>query len=292
MENQEKGIRTLIPPKETYNFSHGIHRYKLHDDTLVTAVSAQTWSEYIKYLSQITDKDRLVVSPELMTFTGQPLAEVNSARQTIEKRIEEIKEMSKKRKQVLFLLGTPTFPAKGKPRNSILYIQNGKIIGSTNKRSGVTPAERDYFDLPAEEPAALIPGTNIGVLICADLSTASLYMQPNLNDRTLKMAGRENLIGSKPTFLHPNAKSLLLPSCWGIGANKSFLKHTSPDEYYRHQLRTTATHVFNRSQLEEIVVIDRIPLVGEELKPLTSTKPYNAFLQREDGLPSDGYVWS
>lgn len=267
--------------KETYNPTHEVHRYRLRGGEVVAAVSAQTWPEFINHLSQIGDDDNLVVSPELMTFTGQPLVEVDSARQLIETRVNEVRERSKKHPNSVFLLGTPTFPETGKPRNSVVYIRGGEIIGCTNKRSAPTYQEREYFDLPAEEPPALVPGTSIGVLICADLATTSLYLRlGSPSEQALRMVGRASLIGKKPTFIHPKAKSLVLPSCWGVGGMREFIEPGNADSYYRAQLRAIAAHVLRDTPVQEIVVSDRVPVVGEELKPSTPTKPCNAFLER------------
>jgi len=266
--------------EEAYNHTHEIHRYRLRGGEIVAAVSARTWPEYIGYLSRVSDEDKFVISPELMTFPDRPLSEIAGARQLIEARVEEVREISKKHPRATFLLGTPTFPETGKPRNSVVFIRNGEVVGSTNKRSGAIPEERRYFDLPAEEPAALVPGTSTGVLICADLATAAMYLRSaSPPERVLRLAGRSNLIGTCPTFLHPQAESLVVLSCWGIGARPGFVKPGAADEYYRSQLRSIAAQVLRESSVQEIVMADRVPIVEEKLKPITPTKPFNALLR-------------
>ncbi len=268
--------------RETQRFTHGVHRFQLADNQMVTAISAQTWSEFIGYLSQITEEDKLVVSPELMTFTGQPLEEVMETRKTIENRVDEVGKKSEEYPQTLFLLGTPTFPEKGKPRNSVAFIQNGTIVGQANKRSGGSAAEYENFDLVTEEPAVLVPETGIGLLICADLSSLSILESPRAEE-ILRRIGRVNMIGANPAnFIHPEAKSLLVISCWGVGGRRRLIKPGKADEYYLVQLRGPVDKVMKTfPQIKEVLNVDRIPLMAEKDLPYTPTHPFNAFYKRK-----------
>ena len=281
MNNQE--TRRPTHPKESYTHEHGLHRLNFSSGETVTAVSAQTWSGYLSYLKQINRRDKLVVSPELMTFTGRPLHEVSKARDEIENRIDEIKKFSIQHPNTTFLLGTPTFEMT-KPRNSILVIKVGEVIGQTHKRSGATAKERDNFDLPVEELPMIIPGTDIGVLICADLATTSIFLRPGQDqeifNEALRRSGRESFVGKQPTFLHPQTKKLILPSCWGVGGNQQLIKPGDANNYYKLQLRNLAWSLFENSKLEEIIIVDRTPIMPPNLQPFTSTKPYNGIIQK------------
>jgi len=268
---------------KTENLFHGIHHYTLQNGETIAALSAQTWPEYLEYLSQVTDEDGLVVSPELITFTGQPLDEVRENRELIEARIEEVKEESRKHPSTLFLLGTPTFPEKGKPRNSVVFVQNGGLISQAHKRTGATSKEYKTFDLLAEEPPSLIPETNIGLLICADIFSLLIFnsSQEGIEER-LRLFGKSNLIGAKPTFIHPEAKNLLVMSCWGVGGNRRWVKQVGPNQYYLEALRECAEGAMKMyPQLEAIIQVDRTPLMAEKDLPFTPTHPFNAFYQRK-----------
>lgn len=271
------------PPQESYIHKHGLHRLTFSSGEVVTAISAQTWSEYLSYLKQINKQDKLVVSPELITFAGQPLHQVGESKKKIESRINQITDLSTQYPNTTFLLGTPSFKTP-KPRNTILVIENGQVLGKTHKRSGATQAERNNFNLPVEEPPFLIPGTNIAVLICSDLATSSLYSRPHLDkdifNTTLERIGRESFIDKNPTFIHTHAKKLILPSCWGVGGNQELMKPRDANSYYHLQLRNLAWALFNNSQLEEIIIVDRTPIMSTKDQPYTPTKPYNGLIQK------------
>ena len=279
-KTSERAQKLLPLEERSLDFEHGVHRYQFGNE-MVVAVSAQTWADFTDSLSKVAADDRLVVSPELMTFTGQPLDELMDTRQIIENRVEELKEASKEHPQALFLLGTPTFPPKGKPRNSVLFIKNGREVGQTNKRSGATQTERENFDLLAEEQAVLVPGTNIGILICADLPTITIFRSDNEDD-LLRLLGRENFIGKTPTFIHPKARSLLVVSCWGVGGNRDFMRLGEANTYYLAQLRGVVAHIMRvYPQIEEVLQVDRTPLMEKDDLPYTPTHPFNAHFQQK-----------
>lgn len=185
-------------PKESYVLEYGVHRFKLSDGTTITGVSSSDWKDYITLLNEIIPKDTVVVSPELITYTGKPFWKIQKSRGEIEEKIQYLTNFSRKFPETIFLLGTPTFTNESeKPRNSIVVVRNSEIIAITNKRSGATPEESENFDMIANEKPLLIPETNIAILICADMPTATMYLRPmgsELN-RVLAMSGKTNLIG-------------------------------------------------------------------------------------------------
>lgn len=280
MGNKQEGRK---PPaiRENYAPSHGIHRWSLKTGEVITAISARTWNDFANHPPGLTNEDKIVISPELMTFTGQPLDQVTSLRDEIEMRIDEIKRISARHPETTFVLGSPTFGQAKRPRNSAIFAKSGQILGITNKRSGATPAEKEAFDLPVNEPPTLIPQTQISALICCDLATQSILGRGMEKDeKLLALIGREEFFGFESSLVHPEAKTLVVPSCWGIGGNKELIGK-DPDEYYRLQLRNTAWQVlWQNPQIEEIVVVDRTPLVGEELRSITPSRPFNAHFQR------------
>lgn len=270
-------------PKETYKREHGIYRWQLSSGNKVTALSAQTWQAFSSLLRRITIEDEIIVSPELMTFAGQPLETVLDTKEDIQGRVSEVLTFSKKFPNSFFLLGTPTFDKSEKPKNSVVFIKNGVVIGSTSKRSGATEEERSNFSFVANEPPALVPGTKLGLLICSDVSTASISFNEDTQrlKRVLELSHKDNLIGIKPTLIDPVAEDLIVPSCWGVGGNLNWMRGFDPDDYYRLQLRNISFYVFSQhNTLREIVIIDRVPLMEEWLQRFTPDKPYNALLQR------------
>ncbi|MBU1326933.1 hypothetical protein KKB64_00870 [Patescibacteria group bacterium] len=280
MNDFEKFFSSLFD--ETYKKFYGVHRWKL-GQTALAAVSSPGWASFVEHLQILSPADTFVVSPELITTTEIGTDEVVPARALIEERIDYVKTVSAHMPATIFLLGTPVFGDRENPTNSVLYLKAGGIIGQANKRSGVTEWEKAHFTFMAEEPPSLVPGSDIGVLICADLATATLYLRNELvNERVLQLGGRDNLIGAHPRFIHPKARTLVVPSCWGIGANQNLVAKVNHDEYYRLQLQAISASVLRHSpELEHIVVVDRCPEGPFSPQEFFATKPLNVLFKRK-----------
>jgi len=260
---------------------NGIQQYALSDQTKITGVSANSWGEFCLLLEETGDNSPIVVSPELITYANEPFVDLVNNRVLIEERIERVLEFSKFREGTLFILGTPLFVENEKPRNSALLIQNGGIVGVTNKRSGATKMENESFDLVPEEPPLLIPGTKTALLICADLPTACLCLHPDdrFFERTLELSNRRQLIGKKVSLLPDEATSLLVIACWGVGG--SCVKRDKANEYYEYQLRNIVWNLMRETRIKEVVVVDRVPKgVPAETKDLTPDIPYNGLFRK------------
>lgn len=253
----------------TYYHTYGVFRFPIKEQgeenrtPAVTAVSAHTWSHFRHLLAtKISAVDRLVVSPELITVAGEMFDGYRyRIKRLVEERVGELLRFSQRYPETIFLLGTPTFRHDHKPKNSVVFVQSGKVLGQTNKRSSATEWERTAFELVAEEPAVLVPqqGT-IGVLICADLATTSIHRLCH-SEEVLRECGRGNMIGVNPTFIHPSAKILIVTSCWGVGGNKRLGAGVpNPTAYYQAQLGAISRRVLTYyPNLEKIIVVDRAP---------------------------------
>jgi len=269
------------PPIEKYFFESGVYRYVLNDGSGITGISADSWGAYYRLLEKTIDSDKIVASPELITQVGVGFADLHRKRSLIEARLEQVLNFSRSRKETLFILGTPLFVNNDKPRNSAVLIKNGEIIGVTNKRSGATDEERKCFELVAEEPPLLLPGTQTSLLICADLPTASLYSHPtdDHTDRILELSNRANLIGKEVRCIHPLARNVLMISCWGVGG--TFVRRGKADEYYRLQLRNISWRLMRETKIGEIVIVDRVPIdVTANERELTPKYPYNGIIRK------------
>ncbi len=250
---------------------------------MITGVSSPGWADFTRNLNKLSSRDVCVVSPELITATELKTDDLRPARAVIEERIDDVKKVSARMPTTTFLLGTPVFTADEKPTNSVLYLKAGRITGRTNKRSGITEWEKNQFTFVPEEPPSLIPGSDISVLICADVSTVTLYVRNEfVSERILQLGGRENLIGTDPHFIHRQAKTIVVPSCWGIGANRNYAGNYNPDIYYQMQLKSISTSVLMAvPRLEQILVVDRCPDVPPGLHSYITTKPLNALFTRK-----------
>jgi hypothetical protein len=271
--------RTQLPFSEEYRPSYGVHRWTLLDGTKVTGVSAATWADFKSSLQQITQSDTLVVSPELIIEADLDAQSINP--ELINSRIGELSQISTAFPDTIFLVGTPVYDQdQNLPTNSMLMIKDGKQIGRVNKRTAASPEEFGAYHLIAEEKPTLIPGTSIGVLICSDLPTSTLYLFGEiLTDHVLSELGKSNLIGTHPEFIPPQATSLIVPSCWSSGGN-GHLTSQNLDRYYQVNLRNISGRILRKTNLLQIAVVDRLPL--DEPPEKTPKQPFNALFTKNN----------
>lgn len=267
--------------------NYGIIRWNLKDQKIkkLTGISADKWTDFTNNLSQINEFDKLIVSPELITCTEIESENVTESKELIESRIEQTKKFSMNFPETTIVLGTAIFGEEEKPKNGVLFIKNGEVIGQTAKRAGVDSWEKRNFVFDPEEKAVLIPETNLGVLICSDIRASNIsFFNPEELDENLTLSGFENLVGHKTEFIHQEAKGMIVPTCWGMTENEVWknLPSNTLDMLFQRGLTVEALGMMRHTpQIEEIAIIDRIPDVGEDFKGAVTTKPLNVFFSRK-----------
>lgn len=276
----EKEVRTQKDlPEERYFRSTGVFRAGFESGVEIVGVSANSWEVYWENLRQISPADKYVASPELITCAGMSFESLVNSKDLINQRIDNVVDLSNNFSNSYFLLGTPLF-VNEKPRNSVLVIKSGEIVGITNKRHGATDEENSFFEMIPEEAPLFLPEANVGVVICSDFGLASLYAgcDPETIDEVLRISSRNNLIGKSVSILPEGVKSLLLVSCWGVGSR--YVEAGEQDQYYKNQLMSIAWRVMRNSEVRELIVVDRVPMnLSEEQMRLTPTKPYNGVIR-------------
>lgn len=274
--------KELVYPSETYFRCEGVYRTRLADGVEIVSLSANTWERYMDLLAtKVAVTDKVVVSPELITYAGGNFEELVDNKDVMEERITKVVDLSANYPETTFLLGTPLFVDESKPRNSVILIKNGEILGATSKRSGATAEENRYFEMVAEEAPMVIPDTNTSLAICSDLAIAGFLLEyePSKVETVLRVAGKENLIGKDVRVVDSHSTSAVVISCWGVGAK--FLKEEKyVDEYYKNQLVASAWRLMRNTKVKEVVVVDRVPLnMPAEVQKLTPKSPYNGVIK-------------
>lgn len=284
-DGRESSLSNLVEGK--YINSYGVHRWSLKDRGIkvLTGVSADNWTDFTNRLEGILPIDRLIVSPELITCTEIESENVTESRELIEDRVEQMRKFSMNFPEATIVLGTAIFGEEEKAKNGALFIKDGEIIGKTTKKSTATEWEKENFSHDLDEKPVLIPGTNLGLLLCSDLSFFSIFSKGiHFPEAFFKKLKQENFIGKNPEFIHPETKGIIVSSCWGIGGNKLWqdVVGESVDSYYESQLRAVTTNIMMlNKEIDEIAVVDRVPDVGSDYEGIITSKPINAFFSRK-----------
>ena len=274
---REESQHAWLPSGEYFRDT-GVFRSSFESGLEIAGVSANSWEEYLEYLSRLSPTDKYVVSPELITCAGMDFEALQTNKDLINQRIDSVVNLSNNFGDSYFLLGTPLFVNK-KPRNSVLVIKNGVIVGVTNKRYGATVLENEFFEMIPEETPLLLPETQTPIVICSDLALASLYVGKNENlDEILKISGRIELIDKHVEVLPSSSKSILVVAGWAVGGR--FVEDATSDMYYKNQLIGISARVMRYTNVVEVLIVDRVPTnLPEEIMRLTPTKPYNGVIR-------------
>ncbi len=248
-----------------YERTHGVHNFTMRDKTLLTAISAPNWPEYIEALESLPDTKGYVVSPELITATG-PLELIPRNVDVISSRGHRIEAVSRSMPGVIMLVGTATF-GKPKPCVSVVTYESGLKVGQQDKKITFSKKEKGVFGFDDQQSATL---NTIGksLLICADLigAAGNANVAQKYNDKT----AQEKL----ERFISPAITSLILVSCWGVPHPHHNEGMMTREERYRGTLERCVVAVMKSClNLQEIIMVDRAI-------PASGTQPYNAHFKR------------
>lgn len=226
----------------------------------IAAASALNWEQFIDQI-RCVDSD-IVVSPELMTFAGQALNTAEKSQALVEQRVEEVITVSKNHPDTKYVLGTVSYNYS-RPANSAIVITNGQIITQTDKRSAQTIEIISGFYINYQSPPFLIPGTEIGVMICSDLQNSNWVVKT----------------GEKNHYVHPEAQAIIMMSCWSVGGNRHEISKIGADLYYNRYLQQYAyDFMFLNSRINQLLVVDRL-LTTSTGNPSPS-RPFNYLFTR------------
>lgn len=258
----------------------GTHTFELHNGNTVTGFSYDTWKVFEDTLQRKAEASEkigsLVLTPELITMGGQPIEMVMSSRPVIKKRINKVKELSTAFPKSTIVLGTPTFESDHKPRNSLLYIQDGQAIGRTHKLPGGSSVEPQVFEqaksfsdsraLPNYPAILPMLSSDLFVHIWDDNLLGYMF-----SDDTAQVSEQQ------PSPFTDSVDTLMVSAGWNVPvANHAW---THDDDYHIKQLEFTAQTLFaKRPQLQDIIVIDRLPHLA--VPGVGQQTPLNAHYQR------------
>lgn len=234
----------------TWYRQSGVFGYIDSENKPVTGISAQTWGDYVSYISDLPgDISGRVISPELITSTDMLLEEFTKFRREIGRRLILLCEISRDFPRVDFIVGTPDFSGGTQlPYNALARITNGHHKITERKRL-LTPSECGNFQ-PAPTMHTPEQSSSTQSLICADM-----------------------IVGS--SHLHDNTRHVQASTCWAIPGFTNPYSSPPPDEQrYTSAMRYVVNKLFATSSVDDLVVVDRTP-------PTTDIPPLNCIVRRK-----------
>lgn len=239
-----------------YERSHGIHEFETRDDMPVTGLSYPTWEEFADALEQLPDVQGYIVGPELIT-SPVPLDLIQAMKDTVESRIEHVRNDSARRAWARTVFGTPQYVEKSLPQNAALAVFAGNIIGKHTKlepsfsEAGLLGVDlndhvTEAFDIPQH-----------GAILCSDLMQAAVCSPyPERANELIK----------------PSVKTLIALSCWGVPT--TYTVQGTQEEHCRSALESSVGYIFGGyPSIDEIIMVDRAI-------PGTNMEPFNAHFTR------------
>ena len=260
---------TVLPQAETnYARSYGQHDFVAAGGEVVSVVSAPTWEDFYGRLQSSRRLGDFVLSPELITFPAE-LEAIPAAQADIERRVDDVRQLSLERPDTTIVLGTPTFnDPTGRPANSLLFIAAGDIAAQTNKSFSVHPVEKEVFTFQQ----AVAPATSLQRftgMICSDMLGEGR--------RVVRRVAGDQPPRQKVT---PGTETVLLSACWAVPLVQDIFPESQifindHEKRFRLPLEARIAMLFARNpNLRDVIVADRLP-AGSEVEG-----PYNGHFTR------------
>lgn len=264
----------------------------LDDFRNVVMVSQPDWETTYRVLKAGEYGRTPVLTPELITVAGQPLANLHEHQAEVEEALSKVSQISRDKPDATFVIGAPYFVEGNKyPFNSAIAFKNGEIIQVAHKKL-LGGEELTSFSLNPTEPPIAIGDSTLAV--CRDLVGARLTQNTDSSNwivRYVQKSTRDNNLAARFTnakFLVPGTKRILVESCWGVGAPEGTISqlgvpNPSPKDinnYYLFMLQITGRDLLRRDpNINQVVVCDRAPLLRKG--SMVASKPMSAVFFRK-----------
>ena len=255
--SKENFTTTFFREYDTRNvtFAHGQE---------ATIISEPTWEQFADSLSMLEEPGTYVLTPELIT-SAEPTGDyANIEPAVITSRIRETQEISREHPDTTILLGTATVRAGSSGlRNSIVFVQDGEIIGQTHKMQPRTAAMFDFFRQPNDATETLRLGTDIHPVICSDLLYFARQDQSYDNTRL----PYQDTIG--------DASTIFASSCWTPPHVEG--QYETAENLVEESIQKICGLLFEQHvRLDTIVMCDR----QHDVVSMNAKRPFNFVAQR------------
>jgi hypothetical protein len=273
-----------------YHLEYGLHEVQARPSLLLA--SAPNADEFIDLIAHEEWKGATYISPELILMAG--CSDEALLPQYVDEKLAEVQALSRRNPTARYFVGTPWYkgrPLTDKPKNAMVKVQNGQLTDQiTFKRLGV---EEEYKHVSMVPEAVYNPFTMIdsstGLLICRDIVGAAMGGVITLSVMSKEIRDREILGVSQAQFMRPEVRTLIVSSCWGIGAHPALIGTAgsrssaselglgSTDAYYLETQHKAASMLFKKyDHISTVAFCDMIPAENMYLGGLTTSVPLNA----------------
>lgn len=235
----------------TFERSYGTFNIPTHRGT-VTIASQPDWESFADVVSVLDPRQigQLVLSPELITVSDLDLSRIATHRHMIEERIENAKEITQRFPEATLLLGTAAFDEPGeKPRNTLLFIQDGREVGRTYKANPIVKQEVETFQ-KVRPYEARKPAAGYMSIICSDL-----VMPPRIGE---------------------DVETVLVSSCWSTPSGYPGIIPMPQDQVESYTAYFAGELLDRFDSVQTIIMADRLPYEGQA----TTQGPYNFVARR------------
>ena len=240
----------------------GVYNLELANGTAVTGISTDTWESFAEAFESLRENPQpagnIIVAPELITIAPYEIGDPYEALGVnVEERIANARDMSAAWPDSTLILGTPTTsPTGAKPKNSLLYVKAGEIIGQASKLPLLVGVETPYERATSAQVSQPLPDmSNVLPIISSDL----LFHRLREDDKIAFLAnGRPRPEDTYTDPITPQTDTLLVSACW----QRPLLEKgkVRRDADYVTPLHAAAQALFRKyAALQDIVVIDRMP---------------------------------
>ncbi len=262
--------------------NESVHNFDLANGTTVTGILADTWEDFAGTFESLRNNPAtigsIILAPELITIAPYEMGDPSDVLQVnVEERITAARDMSTVYPDSTLILGTPTTdPAAAKPKNSLLYIQAGEIVGQTSKLPYLpegmeTPYER-ATSAQVSQPLPDMP--HILPIISSDLLFHHLPTESKV--AFLANGGPEEPYADPITT---QIDALLVSACWQRPLLENADKVHRNAGYFLPLNMATQSLFRAYATLKDILVVDRMPGMSTLTEP---TGPINVHYRRVD----------
>jgi hypothetical protein len=216
--------------------SYGVRHIVTPGGDTITAVSQPDWEGFAHALDRINQQGAggFIMSPELITSTDVDLSVLSERQELIEDRIAEAKKLTRQLPKSTLLLGSVAFDQTvEKPRNAVLFLQDGNEVGRTYKQNPIGKYEREFLHDTTGPNDIVRPAPNILNIICSDLVS--------------------------PPPIDAEVDTLLVNACWGTPVGYPGIA-ASPDHRHLEFIQYITDDLFEQNtSLSAIIMTDRAP---------------------------------